>query len=767
MVSQESQSGEKTSTIDVAKPDWTHRVWLASFNSDANPDFGPNIKRDSLISWSIEPHSVSEFLELQGDHDIVAFEARSVENPDGKIIAVGRMLPFEANTEEKPQIQISVVDTFFDRSINYNHNSDNVIDPKFTTELLRLSSLDSERFGSYLKEHVEPTRAYRVTNTPDARPTSDAASKQTAPKTKEDMSSTDDKPIQPPLRELEDSVKPDPNPDPTPPKTLETQSRFSTDEPRSVVDTLRRAPNAFVVAQYLDRLRGAPVKDVKSQDSYVLHVDAPWGGGKTTFANFIENFLSFNHHKTRKNVVTFIKDSGVDQSLYEPLAENDWMILHFNAWENQHVSPPWWNFYTSFLNGYKDKIEHPTGLQINEWHWRIWTPETKKSLLITAALVVVATLLAMNTIKEGQLEPLTAAASLLGAGSLLAFIFAQAKAGIKRVVDASNSAYNPTVLGETDPLTRLGDRFLEVSKWHDRPVLMVIDDIDRCEPEYVVELMRGLITIFQSNHVSYLILGDRGWIEQSFENVNDDMSKAHTDETVSFGARFAEKVIQMSYLLPEIPEEQRKLYLRSVLGLNEDQTQEIEQVQRTIRQKFANAKTPEEKDQVKKEIQAIEPKTDIEAKTTRDELNIQSALANASAADQLDKIRHGLEEVWFLLPENPRRVKRLVNMIAVYQASAESTLGLDPKNAKDWFEMVLWLILFSEFPNVFAAIYARPSLLDPLPKPNAEKLLFDWKIKGGLPRLARAVIDGVTIEGTLISITPDVATKMRKLTPLG
>jgi hypothetical protein len=649
MVSKEDQPGVKTSTIDVTRSNRAHRVWLASFNSEANPEFGPNLKKDSLISWSIEPYSLDEFLELEGDRDVIAFEARSEGDPDGKIIAVGTMLPFRHNSGEKPQIQISVVDTFLDRSINYNHNSDNLIDPKYVTELLRLSSIDSEQFGSYLQKHVEPTLAFKISNKPKINFTPDAAKKRAAIAFTDSMTPTDDKPIPPPLPNPEGAVKPEP----TPPQALETQSHFSTDEPRSVVDTLRRAPNAFVVAQYLDRLRGAPIKDEKSQDSYVLHVDAPWGGGKTTFANFIANFLSFRHHKTPKNVATFIENSGVEKSLYEPLAENDWMILHFNAWENQHVSPPWWNFYTSFLNGYKDKIEHPTGLQINEWHWRIWTPETKKSLLITAALVVVAIVLAMNTIDKGELSTLTAAASLLGAGSLLAFIFAQAKAGIKRVVDASNSAYNPTVLGETDPLTRLGDRFIEVSKWHDRPVLMVIDDIDRCEPEYVVELMRGLITIFQSNHVSYLILGDRGWIEQSFENVNDDMSKAHTDKTVSFGARFAEKVIQMSYLLPEIPTEQRKHYLRSVLGLNEEQTKEIEQVQREIRQKLSDAKTPEEKEKVKKEIQAAEPKDEIEAKTTRDELNIQSALANAAAPDQLEKINHGLEEVWFLLPQNP------------------------------------------------------------------------------------------------------------------
>ncbi|MCO4824516.1 MAG: hypothetical protein KC451_06655 [Amylibacter sp.] len=143
---------------------------------------------------------------------------------------------------------------------------------------------------------MEPTLAFKISNKPKINFTPYAAKKRAAIAFTDSMTPTDDKPIPPPLPNPEGAVKPEP----TPPQALETQSHFSTDEPRSVVDTLRRAPNAFVVAQYLDRLRGAPIKDEKSQDSYVLHVDAPWGGGKTTFANFIANFLSFRHHKTPK-----------------------------------------------------------------------------------------------------------------------------------------------------------------------------------------------------------------------------------------------------------------------------------------------------------------------------------------------------------------------------------------------------------------------------------------------------------------------------------
>ncbi len=181
------------------------------------------------------------------------------------------------------------------------------------------------------------------------------------------------------LETITDAIK-----DTSDPETLTTQSRFSTDRPSRVKDTLRPAPNAFVLAQYLNRLRGKPAKETRGHDSYVMHVDAPWGGGKTTFANFIANFLSYKGHNTPEDQLKFIDESGVSHDRLDKIKGHNWMNLHFNAWENHHVTPPWWNFYTSFLDGYKDHVEHPTGLTINEWWWRVSSPETSKSLGVGA-----------------------------------------------------------------------------------------------------------------------------------------------------------------------------------------------------------------------------------------------------------------------------------------------------------------------------------------------------------------------------------------------
>jgi len=59
------------------------------------------------------------------------------------------------------------------------------------------------------------------------------------------------------------------------------------------------------------------------------------------------------------------------------------------------------------------------------------------------------------------------------------------------------------------------------------------------------------------------------------------------------------------------------------------------------------------------------------------------------------EIRHGISEIKGELPNNPRRFKRIINMIAIYQSSAQSVLGVDP-DSKKWKQLVLWIILMKE-----------------------------------------------------------------------
>src|SRR5262245_56905547 len=100
--------------------------------------------------------------------------------------------------------------------------------------------------------------------------------------------------------------------------------------------------------------------------AFVMHLDAPWGGGKTTFANFVarvmnpygfehgpESFLRvrYGDPKTKNLGAVFLQDPpsdganpGVGDTLPDD-ARRPWIIVPFNAWQVEHVSPPWWVFY--------------------------------------------------------------------------------------------------------------------------------------------------------------------------------------------------------------------------------------------------------------------------------------------------------------------------------------------------------------------------------------------------------------------------------------
>jgi predicted KAP-like P-loop ATPase len=55
-----------------------------------------------------------------------------------------------------------------------------------------------------------------------------------------------------------------------------------------------------------------------------LLLNAPWGGGKTTFMHLVEKEL---------------------QNRY------GWLCLWFNAWEYQRLDLPWWGIYQTILRG--------------------------------------------------------------------------------------------------------------------------------------------------------------------------------------------------------------------------------------------------------------------------------------------------------------------------------------------------------------------------------------------------------------------------------
>ena len=122
-------------------------------------------------------------------------------------------------------------------------------------------------------------------------------------------------------------------------------------------------------------------------------------------------------------------------------------------------------------------------------------------------------------------------------------------------------------LGSGDPLERFRRHFASTIVAFQRPVVVVVDDLDRCNQKFVVDLIRGMQTIMVSSRIVYLILGDRDWIEKAFSVAYRDMEGIGVGSEHRFGGRFVEKAVQMSFVLPEMDAERRTEFANALLTL--------------------------------------------------------------------------------------------------------------------------------------------------------------------------------------------------------
>ncbi len=529
---------------------------------------------------------------------------------------------------------------------------------------------------------------------------------------------------------------------------LESETHLSSDRPETIHDLLRRGPLAFALAHKINDIWTA--QEPKSSDprahergAFILHIDAPWGGGKTTFANFVSRFLNYQAHglepskyRDQPDTIFFDIDMGDDRKKNEATPDNSdwpeefrerkWIAVPFNAWRHQHVSPPWWDLYEVIRKHVLQALpfwKRPSFI-LGELAWRIFSKQvwwTLVGLAFVAAGVwglMQFPLVANWFTKDDSVPPIVTA--ITGTTGLVALIQAS-RTGFQKLVSSAGNSTDSVTLGTSDPLRRFRAHFAQMLAFTNEPVLVVIDDLDRCEPKYITELVRGMMTVFQSPYLVFLLLGDKGWIETAFAKVHQDMRDAHDEEDVGFGARFVEKAIQMSFVLPEANAAERDQYVKRLLQprprspqgkaepVADEPLREAMDEARRIESKATAANTPEQRRRIVDD--AVKDFDKERQQAIVDLYNRREAVKTAAKQTAEKEIRHALEPLKSLLPLNPRRIKRIINMITVYQASGQATMGIDP-GTEEWRQLVVWVVLMAEYPAHWRLLCTNPDLLE-------------------------------------------------------
>lgn len=596
---------------------------------------------------------------------------------------------------------------------------------------------------------------------------------------------------------------------------LTAESHLASDVADSDVDSLGRSEIAFILAKNLnliwDERNKEDREDNKSQlksrwektpePGFVVHVDAPWGGGKTSFANYLKSIL--NPYRDPPPIHSWMVELPFDNEEDWPKQfRKPWHIVDFNAWKHQDLTPPWWAFYqairqqcmkslwyeTNALAMHRtwfDKQTHEDPLQgaqipdpidsyahrdvfekgytwiriwLSEWWWRIFNPTVSSWAVIVIVAITGLTLLELNgfiTISEFKIGPPSipdqnaenASRSVGGFAIIMTVLFGGAASLLKLASSFANTlasgaptADNNYGMGTADPLERFRKHFQKTIKAFRRPVIVVVDDLDRCKPEFVVELVRGMQTILVSQRVIFVLLCDRDWIERAFAEVNKSMVGIDVGPEHSFGGRFVEKAIQLSFVLPEPDTEQKKNYLRHVLGVQEfardsnpvsesEMDDEIANVQidmnrveETLSKAAKNIMSISDfkaREQANADFQASLISGDLGlAESEKEEvltrLNRRMALRSSSDETAAVETGHMLVQILELLPNNPRQAKRIVSAMVLSQ----EILRLRETNYRlgdeKWQLLARWVIMMIEWPKSWYTLSKFPELADKL-----------------------------------------------------
>ncbi|WP_324924258.1 P-loop NTPase fold protein [Actinophytocola sp.] len=427
-------------------------------------------------------------------------------------------------------------------------------------------------------------------------------------------------------------------------------------------DLLHRKPLARAIATRLRKMN-----DEEPDTSFLVHIDGPWGAGKSTLLNFLGTEL-----------------------------RDDFVTVPFDAWREAGVGPAWWALLTALRESVRTR---------HRWPARLWLRAAESAARLRRvgapfflALALLVTLVSgIWLFTPASLEGLQDTAStiagvlasvgILWAGSLVAgrFLLWDSARGA-RLFEQNN----------TNPMLEVTRHFGWLLRRSSKPVVFLVDDLDRCPDSYVVELLDSVQTLVRdagtpSAHV--VVAADGAWIRTSYELHYATFAAAVAEPGRPLGYLFLDKFFQLRVPVPTIDATRQRQYLRELLrGPAAVARTTLAQEESRVRRQLDRSVT---------EAQVVET-----LRGTSDEVRDRvagAALDKLTTPEAVAASEHSLQRFAVLLPPNPRTMKRFVNTYSAMRAVR--TLEGNPVRVES---LALWTIIEIRWPGLADHLRARP-----------------------------------------------------------
>jgi hypothetical protein len=147
------------------------------------------------------------------------------------------------------------------------------------------------------------------------------------------------------------------------------------------------------------------------------------------------------------------------------------------------------------------------------------------------------------------------------AGAALALtLWGSAVAFGRTLFRGSAQAAESFVRSSEDPMRQVARHFRRLVDSLGRQLVVFVDDIDRCDADFVIRLLEGIQTLFQHPKVVLVVAGDRRWLNACFEKTYAHFVEDVAEPGRGLGTLFLEKAFQLSVGLPQLSEHQQREY---------------------------------------------------------------------------------------------------------------------------------------------------------------------------------------------------------------
>jgi tetratricopeptide (TPR) repeat protein len=471
-----------------------------------------------------------------------------------------------------------------------------------------------------------------------------------------------------------------------------------------------------------------------------ISIQAPWGAGKTSLMRIIQEKIDFNRNdqpiEKKDGILTYSKLTELKQELksiinelksskeknrnYNSIHEEqivglgvktsenlrkNYVTIWFDPWEYENNEQLWAGLADCIIRGILNRMSSKRKqlflLQLNLkifnfkdlFRWlksyvlRLVLNKLKPWLFVTSGGFIASGLaLVVGTIPEvNQLVPNLSTAGAAGFGitslqGLINFLRSQNETENMAVGFALNEYLKipdySSKLGKTHEAMEDIRRILKAIPDEYKPLVIFIDDLDRCSIDNIAKLFEGVNQFISTNLLNciFIIGMDNQVIASSIDVIYEDVIKKFPEYLVQtqVGWRYLEKFIQLPILIPPTKEANFTKYVESVVS-------------------------------VKEHSKAIDSAYKGNHKSTPETDYYQ----NEAVSNQVDVDIEKLSKAAYIFSNNPREVKRFLNLVTYYVNLHSEIKRISPliSNLPTYEQIRRWIILIVKWPSLAQWLY--------------------------------------------------------------